>query len=92
MTILNGYDNENARMRLLREEEDALGLWTEYPTNELTAHRLLPLAPPAPASAVGTQPAPTPAARHDDHDAGRVGLLEGSLLARVLWEERGVET
>jgi hypothetical protein len=37
--------NDDIRMALLREEEAALGLWQEYPSNALVSSRLSPHSP-----------------------------------------------
>ena len=70
--------SENDRMKLLREEESALGLWSEYhydPSSDL------PTIPAAPASAYGKSPNKASAEADDDQECGSVEGLDGAVLA-----------
>lgn len=56
--------SENDRMKLLREEEAALGLWSEYHYDPSSN---LPTVPAAPASATGSYAPPSPSKVDADH-------------------------
>lgn len=79
MIIDSKHVNDNVRMKLLREEEEHLGLWQEFPSPELVSARLVQHQKPV-ESLPGEPVAHEAAKANQDHEQAQAAVESDSRL------------